>query len=157
TNNISGPLSRVQILGCTSPTNCPNPDANSLPLGSNTIAVSVDLTGALRNATDKNDLTAQCVFANGTVHQFACLKVTVTNSGSGSTQSVDCDPFSKTNNTLEDQLANGCVPEYAINDGTSAAWNPCPNKTLLDDPLNNQSGDGNHFQPWQCTALFTGN
>ena len=87
-SNISGPLARVQILGCTTSTNCPRVDANSLPIGTNKIAVSLDIQGALQNAQNATDSTAQCVFPDNTVYQFACLKVTVGNGGSGSTQSV---------------------------------------------------------------------
>jgi Putative Flp pilus-assembly TadE/G-like len=142
-SNISGPLARVQILGCTTSTNCPTVDANSLPRGTNKIAISLDLQGALKDAQNATDPTAQCVFPDNTVHQFACLKVTVTNSGSGSTQSVNCDPLASPKKDLDDQLALGCSPEYTINTGASN----CPSTNILESTP----------QPWSCMELFTGN
>jgi hypothetical protein len=141
-NNVSGPLARVQILGCTSPTNCPIVDANSLVIGTRTIAVSADLKGQLQNAQNASDPTALCVFPDNSVHQFACLKVTVANGGAGSTQSVNCDPLASPKKDLDDQLALGCGPEYALNTGTV-----CPSTNILEGLP----------QPWTCTELFTGN
>jgi hypothetical protein len=140
-HNISGPLQAVQISAC--------PDAsclaqgNSLPAGAGApqIQVTIGLKGALRNALNATDATASCTFDDGSVHQFACLKVTVTNAGAGSTQSVDCDPLAQPKKTLEDQLALGCSPQYVLNVGT-----PCPSANIL------ESSD----QPWNCTELFTG-
>jgi hypothetical protein len=145
-NNISGPLARVQILGCTSPVNCPVVDANSLGLGTHTIAVSVDVKGALQNAQNASDPTALCVFPDNSVHQFACLKVTVASGGAGSTQSVNCDPLASPKKDLDDQLALGCTPEYILNTGT-----PCPSANDLENPNLWPQGT------WNCTELFTGN
>jgi hypothetical protein len=142
TSDISGPLARVQILGCTSPTNCPVVDANSLVIGTRTIAVSVDLKGTLQNAQNATDSTAQCVFPDNSVHQFACLKVTVASGGAGSTQSVNCDPLASPKKDLDDQLALGCAPQYALNTGTV-----CPSTNILEGMP----------QPWNCVELFTGN
>jgi hypothetical protein len=111
--------------------------------------VTIGLKGALRNAQNAADLTASCTFDDGTVFNFACLKVTVTKAGAGSTQSVNCDPLAPPPNKLEDQLALGCKPQYKINDGTLGPWTPCPPANQLNDPT--------HQQPWQCTELFTGN
>src|SRR5919197_3922431 len=83
THNISGPLKLVQV------TSCPDPSCvaqgNSLFLGASAppVSVTIGLTGTLRNAANAADSTASCTFPNGTVYNFACLKVTVTNSGSG--------------------------------------------------------------------------
>jgi hypothetical protein len=149
THNISGPLQLVQITSCPDPS-CVSP-GNSLPIGAAAppISVTIGLEGALRNAQNAADLTASCTFDDGTVYNFACLKVTVSNAGAGSTQSVDCDPFSVPKKDLEDQLALGCNPQYVINDGTLGPWTPCPAPNELDDL--------NHPQPWQCTTLFSGN
>jgi hypothetical protein len=148
-HNISGPLQLVQITSCPDPS-CVSP-GNSLPLGAGAppISVTIGLKGALRNAQNAADLTASCTFDDGTVFNFACLKVTVTNAGAGSTQSVNCDPLAPPPNKLEDQLALGCKPQYKINDGTLGPWTPCPPANQLNDPT--------HQQPWQCTELFTGN
>ena len=78
----------------------------------------MDLKGTLQNAQNASDATAQCVFPDNSVHQFACLKVTVASGGAGSTQSVNCDPLASPKKDLDDQLALGCSPEYAINTGT---------------------------------------
>jgi hypothetical protein len=149
THNISGPLQLVQITSCPDPS-CVS-QGNSLPLGASAppISVTVGLKGALRNAQNAADLTASCTFDNGTVFNFACLKVAVTNAAAGSTQSVNCDPLSTPKKSLEDQLALGCNPQYKINDGTLGPWTPCP--------ASNELNDVNHQQPWQCTELFTGN
>ena len=149
THNISGPLQLVEITSCPDPS-CVSP-GNSLPIGSAAppVSVTIGLKGALRNAQNAADATASCTFDDGTVHNFACLKVTITNAASGSTQSINCDPLSVPKRDLEDQLALGCVPQYQINDGTLGPWTPCP-------PAN-QLNDATHQQPWQCTELFTGN
>lgn len=139
-NNISGPLSLVQITSCPTAA-CLGP-GNSLPLGTNTLAVTIGLKGALENAQNASDPTAQCTFDDGSVHPFACLKVTVTNAGAGSTQSVNCDPLATPKKSLEDQLATGCSPQYVLNTGT-----PCPSANILEASA----------QPWNCTELFTGN
>jgi hypothetical protein len=140
THNISGPLELVQI------TSCPDPSCvaqgNSLQLGANTVSVTIGLKGALRNATSVADPTASCTFDDGSVYNFACLKVTVTNAGAGSTQSVNCDPLASPKKTLEDQLALGCNPQYILNTGT-----PCPSANILEG-MN---------MPWDCMELFTGN
>jgi hypothetical protein len=115
---------------------------NSLPLGANTVSVTIGLKGALRNATSVTDPTASCTFPDGSVHNFACLKVTVTNAGAGSTQSVNCDPLASPKKTLEDQLALGCNPQYNLNVGT-----PCPSANILEGL----------DMPWDCMELFTGN
>ena len=149
-NNLSGPLARVQILGCTSPTNCPVVDANSLVIGTRTIAVSVDLKGVLQNALNASDTTALCTFPNGTVYHFACLRVAVNDgSGGGGTQSIDCNNVGPGTGTLEDALALGCSPQYKINYGTNPAWAPCPATNALNDAT--------HPEPWQCVALVPGN
>ena len=149
-HNISGPLSRVQVLGCTSSTNCPVVDANSLPLGTNKIAVTIDVKGALQNAANATDPTAQCIFPDNSVHQFACLRVAVNDGGGGgSTQSLDCNNVGPGTGTLEDGLANGCTPQYKINYGTDPAWSPCPSPNALDDPT--------HQQAWECVPLVPGN
>jgi hypothetical protein len=139
THNISGPLQLVQI------TSCPDPSCvaqgNSLSLGTNSVSVTIGIQGALHNATSVADPTASCTFDDGSVHNFACLKVTVTNAGSGSTQSINCDPLASPKKTLEDQLALGCAPEYILNTGTT-----CPSANILEGQP----------QPWNCTELFTG-
>jgi hypothetical protein len=142
THNISGPLQFVQI------TSCPNPSCvaqgNSLPLGAGAppVSVTIGLQGALRDATSVADPTASCTFDDGTTYNFACLKVTVTNAGAGSTQSVNCDPLAQPKKVLEDQLALGCTPQYILNTGTA-----CPSANILETQP----------QPWNCTELFTGN
>ncbi|MFY9579610.1 MAG: pilus assembly protein TadG-related protein [Gaiellaceae bacterium] len=149
-NNLSGPLARVQILGCTSPTNCPVVDANSLVIGTRTIAVSLDLKGVLQNAQNASDTTALCTFPNGTVYHFACLRVAVNDGGGGgSTQSIDCNNVGPGTGTLENALALGCSPQYTINYGTNPAWAPCPATNALNDAT--------HPEPWQCVALVPGN
>jgi hypothetical protein len=149
THNISGPLQLVQITSCPDPS-CVSP-GNSLPLGGSAppVSVTIGLKGALRNAQNAADASASCTFDDGTQYNFACLKVTITNAASGSTQSIDCDPLSQPKKDLEDQLALGCNPQYEINDGTLGPWTPCP--------AANELNDANHQQPWQCTTLFTGN
>jgi hypothetical protein len=149
THNISGPLQLVQITSCPDPS-CVSP-GNSLPIGAVAppVSVTIGLKGALRNAQNAADASASCTFDDGTVYNFACLKVTITNAASGSTQSVDCDPLSQPKKGLEDQLALGCSPQYEINDGTLGPWTPCP--------AANELNDANHQQPWRCTTLFTGN
>jgi hypothetical protein len=142
-SNISGPLARVQVLGCTTSTNCPNIDANSLPRGTNKIAISIDLQGAFKDAQNATDSTAQCVFPDNTVHQFACLKVTVSSGGAGSEQAVNCDPLANPKKDLDDQLALGCAPDYTINSGIT----DCPKASVLETTA----------QPWSCMELFTGN
>jgi hypothetical protein len=54
-------------------------------------------------------------------------------------QSLDCDP-AKAN--LKDELAEGCGPAYARNEGTSCPSSP---NTLWASP-----------QPWECVAVQTG-
>jgi Putative Flp pilus-assembly TadE/G-like len=148
-HNISGPLQIVQINSC--PSSACLGEGNSLPLGASAppVAVTIGLKGALQNALNASDPNASCTFDDGSVHPFACLKVTVTNSGSGSTQSINCDPLANPKKDLDDQLALGCSPEYKINNGTSPSWSPCPSA--------NQMNDTDHQMPWQCTELFTGN
>src|SRR5205085_1518616 len=52
----SGPLQLVEILGCSgSPPSCASAYANSLPIGNNTIAVTIGIQGALRNAQTNAD------------------------------------------------------------------------------------------------------
>jgi hypothetical protein len=140
THNISGPLQFVQV------TSCPDPSCvaqgNSLQLGAHDVSVTIGLQGALRDATSVADPTASCTFDDGTTYNFACLKVTVTNSGSGSTQSINCDPLASPKKTLEDQLALGCAAQYTLNTGTA-----CPSANILETTN----------QPWNCTELFTGN
>jgi hypothetical protein len=149
THNISGPLQLAQISSCPNPS-CLSP-GNSLPTGTGApaIAVTIGLKGALQNAQNASDPTASCTFDDGSVHPFACLKVSVASGSAGSTQSVNCDPFAPPPNKLEDQLANGCRPDYAFNDGSLGPWSPCPKDNQLDDST--------HPQPWKCAALFTGN
>ncbi len=139
-HNVSGPLQFVQL---TSGASCVG-QGNSLPLGASAppVCVTIGLKGALRNATSVADPTASCTFDDGTVYNFACLKVTVTNSGSGSTQSVNCDPLAQPKKSLEDELALGCNPQYTLNLGT-----PCPPTVTLEG-MN---------MPWDCMELFTGN
>jgi Putative Flp pilus-assembly TadE/G-like len=140
THNISGPLAAVSLTTCDGDPSCLTP-ANSLPLGTRNVQVTLGLKGALRNAQNAADATASCTFDDGSVHQFACLKVTVTNAGSGSTQSINCDPLASPKKDLDDQLALGCSPQYVINTGT-----PCPAANILEaSPM-----------PWNCTELFTG-
>jgi Putative Flp pilus-assembly TadE/G-like len=61
--------------------------------------------------------------------------------GAGSqTQAVDCDPAPGTN--LNEEMQNGCAPEYTRNTGTA-----CPSTyPALQDTA----------QPWNCVALQTG-
>ena len=142
THNISGPLQIVQINAC--PSAACLAQGNSLPLGASAppVAVTIGLKGALQNAQNATDATASCTFDDGSVHQFACLKVTVTNAGAGSTQSINCDPLAQPKKSLEDQLATGCSPQYVVNTGTT-----CPSANVLETSA----------QPWNCTELFTGN
>ena len=75
--------------------------------------------------------------AQGVGDPLVTLKVA---GGGSQNQALDCDP-SKPN--VKDELATGCTPRYAVNDGAAA----CPGSptTLWNSP-----------QEWKCVAVNTG-
>jgi hypothetical protein len=97
--------------------------ANSFQQGTTQdLVVKIGIVGNLANAQSVND-------------PVVSLRVI----GGSQNQSLDCDPAAS---KLKDELAFGCVPQYAKNTGTT-----CPGSvtTLWGSP-----------QPWPCVAVQTG-
>ena len=118
----SGPVKVAQVWNYDDPAS-PTSMANSFQLGSShSLVVKIGLAGSLENATS---VSSPLVY----------LRLT----GSRN-QSVDCDDGPNTN--LRQEIANGCAPQYAINQGTTCP----PTYTAL------QATD----EPWDCVAIQTG-
>lgn len=97
--------------------------ANSFAQGTtHDLVVRIGIEGNLEEAQSVSD-------------PLVLLRVT----GGSQNQSLDCDPDLS---NLRDEIANGCAPQYAINQGT-----PCPSgaSALWAQP-----------QPWDCVAIQTG-
>jgi hypothetical protein len=96
--------------------------ANSFELGTtHDLVVRIGILGNLKNASDVND-------------PLVLLRVT-----GSQNQSVDCDPALP---NLRDEIAQGCQPNYAVNQGTVC---PATHPALWSTP-----------QPWDCVAIQTG-
>jgi hypothetical protein len=100
------------------------PQANSLTIASHTLSVTIGAVSSVQQ--NQSSPTAPPV----------SLKVT----GSGSLgHAIDCDPTKN----LQDELATGCAPTYAINHGTA-----CQSYTYY--------GSLPQTAPWTCTITQTG-
>ncbi len=120
----SGPISYVQVSeatvgGANSFEQC-SPVQTSC---THNLVVRIGVKGNLEVARDASD-----------------PKVFLRIVGGSRNQSLDCDPDAT---NLKDELAKGCAPTYATNDGST----PCPAGA---------SGLWETAQPWQCVALQTG-
>ncbi|MDP8908671.1 MAG: pilus assembly protein TadG-related protein [Chloroflexota bacterium] len=116
---VSGPIKmlRVSENGV--------PGANSFERGtSHDLVVTLGLKPSLENATSISD-------------PVVSLKVA---GGGSQNQALDCDPALP---NVRDELANGCAPQYTVNDGSA----PCPGgaAALWGTP-----------EPWPCVAINTG-
>jgi hypothetical protein len=117
----SGPLKAVEVLeGGVS-------GANSFQVGTtHDLVVRIGVAGNLAVAQSVAD-------------PVVLLRVT----GGSQNQSLDCDPGPPNPPpNLRDEIATGCTPEYAINQGTSC---PANSTALWSQP-----------QPWDCVAVQTG-
>jgi hypothetical protein len=117
----SGPVENMRVFEITDPAL----DANSFEscaTCAHDLVVELELIPSLAAASSINDPPV-------------ILRLT----GSGSlTQALDCDP---TKSRLEDEIATGCTPSYAKNEGTV-----CPEPNVLwESP-----------QPWTCVKRDTG-
>jgi hypothetical protein len=118
----SGPIEVAQVWNYDDPSN-PTFWANSFETGtSHSLVVKIGLAGSLENATSVDS-------------PLVLLRVT----GSRN-QSVDCD---RNLPNLRDEIAQGCAPEYAINDGTVIC--PSTATSLWSSP-----------QPYRCVPIQTG-
>jgi hypothetical protein len=124
---VSGPVNQIELHASSSPFALLE---NVSPGYTDNVSVMMRLSGTLLPQSNPNDPVVD-------------LRVV----GSGpSTQALDCDPNF---NNLRDDFAYGCTPKFKLNDGTSAAWNPCPT---------NWSGSAGYTvaQPWQCVHTQSG-
>ena len=118
----SGPIQAARVYDAAAD---PLVDANSLEMCAtctHDMVVELELTPSLQNASSVSDPPV-------------VLRLT----GSGSlTQALDCDPAQS---RLEDEIAQGCAPEYSKNNGTA-----CPEHNVL----------WGTPEPWPCVKVDTG-
>jgi hypothetical protein len=123
---LSGPLKLVQAWNYdvpTSPTFWADSFQSNASPNKHNLVVKIGVTGNLQNASSVND-------------PIVSLRVI-----GNRNQTLDCDPNLT---TLADELAQGCGPQYVVNDGST-------NCTAT-----SQTALWNSPQPWMCVAIDTG-